>query len=167
MFHSSPNYKPLSPEEEAYFHIVMCLRDLEQCSALLEQLDGEEKLSEVQKAAYKLAIITYAKPFTSAFGVAKNKYKLGLDIVAKEHLGIHRHLMSLRDQVLAHSDLSPRQAKVFMNSATPDVAAIVSLSGDPRLPQMHSVKSVVAQVAESLKQRRLQLSNELLEIQEL
>ncbi|WP_157830674.1 hypothetical protein [Aeromonas sobria] len=161
---NNPDYKPLNAHEEEYFHVVMCVQDLAHCISILDVIKKiEGRLDKIHEAAYKMAIIQYARPFTSAFGTVKYRYKQDSGIVERKHKWMHSHLISLRDQVLAHSDLTPRQATIFLNMANSDVAANVSMRAEPNLPDVNKVYELALQVFDALKAKKLSLSNRLLE----
>lgn len=161
IFKKISEHNPLTPQEEEYFHLVDCIESFRRSSNILKELLGSELSKTLTNAVYKAAIIEYAKPYTPSHGDEKWKYRLAPPELTKSEARLHNVLMTLRDKVIAHSDLSPKQGKVFPGSATETRAAIVSLNADPKYPEASDVLSLVERTLTLLDERQLQLSSSL------
>ncbi|MFC0050078.1 hypothetical protein [Rheinheimera tilapiae] len=157
------NYQPLTEREEEYFHLVNCLSCFERAIKILEELDGHVDMisTTLQDAATRLAIIEYAKAYTSAFGSVKYRYKLTPPELSKENFYLHKVVMELRDKVLAHSDLIPKQGKVHYQPLGSTEPALVSLFTDPTLPSTEKLLSLFSETVGKIKITQQQLSNAL------
>lgn len=156
------DYKPLSEQEEEYFHLVNCLGCFGRAHKILKELVLSEFVSPVlMDAASRLAMIEYAKAYTVAHGYAKYKYKLSPPCLSAEHVRLHRTILILRDKVLAHSDLVPKQGRIHYYPIESPEPVLVSLNADPKLPKPDKLLSLVKKTIEELKIRQKHLSDAL------
>lgn len=161
VFKSISKHTPLSPEEEEYFHLVDCIESFRRSIEILRELSNANIGRTLTDAAHKMAIIEYAKPYTSARGNSKFKYCLETPALCTSDTRLHDVLLTLRDKVIAHSDLTPKQGKVFSTSATESRPAIVSLNTDPQMPSVDRVLALVERTLELHQERRLQMSSSM------
>ncbi len=162
IFFGMQNYEPLSEQEEEYFHLVNCLECFGRAHKILKELISTDSVSPVlTDAASRLAMIEYAKAYTVAHGHAKYRYKLSPPCLSVEHEKLHRTILILRDKVLAHSDLVPKQGRIHHYPVESPEPALVSLNADPKLPKPDKLLSLVEKTIEELKIRRKQLSDDL------
>ena len=161
IFRKISEHHPLGLTEEEYLHLVVCIECFRRSANILRDLLTCELNKTLADAAYKSAIVEYVKPYSVSNGDAKFKYKLSMFELAPSDVQMHETLVVLRDKVIAHSDLTPMQGKVFPNSASEQTAAIVSLNSDPQFPAVSDVLDFVERVIVLANDRRLQMSTAL------
>src|SRR5437588_4295695 len=103
----------MTPPEERYVHFVECIQSLNTAWRILGELAKVEP-GVVRGAAYRMALVEYAKPYKASFGIhsrGAQPYMLTpLPQLASEDLTLHALILQLRDQLLAHSDLTLKEA---------------------------------------------------------
>jgi len=99
--------------EEEYVHFVSCIEDLNRAWNLSNQI-AKELDNPLRSAAWQFALIEYSKPYLDSFGRFR-KYKLTEACVPEEYLEVHRRIILLRSQLIAHSDLTIKDAKLYVS----------------------------------------------------
>jgi len=56
---------------------------------------------------------------------------------------LHRELITLRDRFLAHSDLSPKDAKVYVGEVSGQPLPLIVSNTDPQLPKPEAVRQLI------------------------
>jgi hypothetical protein len=98
-------------DEEKYVHFVESIDALNRAWRLLKEVQAAKQSSLIVSAAFKFALIEYSKPYRRTVGVL-GKYKLGDEYVPVSQIDLHKRLLDWRDKVLAHSDLTLKEASV-------------------------------------------------------
>jgi hypothetical protein len=99
----------------------------------------------ITAAAYRFALVEYAKPYTSSDGVHRNRKKrnsyklLPPPSLSAEDLALHQQILNLRDQVLAHSDMSWKEAAVYLNRYEGQLHATFMSNGELPFPEIDAV----------------------------
>src|SRR6266496_2545376 len=104
----------MTPADEDFIHYVDCIDSLNRAWSILQDLGSVERPSAVRAAAFLFALIEYAKPYTRSQGVHGRRKLLPPKL--PELLVLHQQILDLRDQVLAHSDLTVKQARLHLHS---------------------------------------------------
>jgi hypothetical protein len=101
--------------EEDFVHYVECIESLNRAWSILQDLGAVERPSAIHAAAFRFALIQYAKPYTVSKGT-HGRRKLPPPQLTQELIELHQQILALRDQVLAHSDLDIKDAKLHIHS---------------------------------------------------
>jgi len=101
--------------EERYIHSSCCLEWLNESWSLLCKL-RDDRHNPLVGAAFRFALILYAKPYRQSHG--PNTWRLQLDsaFVPPEHLDLHDKVLAERDHLHAHSDLTVMDAVVSVHT---------------------------------------------------
>jgi hypothetical protein len=100
-------------KEEEYIHFVSCIEDLNRAWNLANQI-AKESSNPLLSAAWQFALIEYSKPYLNSFGKIR-RYKLSEECIPEAYRDLHRRIVSLRSQLLAHSDLTIKDARLYVS----------------------------------------------------
>ena len=132
--------------EDRFIHYQESITCLNRAWRTICELEGIESGSQIWAAAYRMTIIEYCKPFKKSYGKGKNTYSLPLPEFIKEMHDLHKTLISLRDTVLAHSDLGPLDAKIVYR----EHGAILIKNTLPKFPRPADIKEIIEFVLDDL-----------------
>jgi hypothetical protein len=96
-------------EHEEFIHLESSIEDLNLAWRILN-LIGEAKENTLIGPAFQFAIVAYARPYTRADGILKKFHKLDEKHIPADGLLLHKRLISNRNQIIAHSDLKPKDS---------------------------------------------------------
>lgn len=99
-------------DEEKYIHFVSCIDDLNNAWRIL-RLVKKRKNNSLKHIAFRFALIEYSKPYKRSNGTLA-KYRLDNSYIPAEHVELHGRILGARDKFLAHSDLTIRDAKLYI-----------------------------------------------------
>jgi len=131
----------MTPADEDFVHYVDCIDSLNRAWSILQDLGTVERPSALHAAAFRFALIEYAKPYTRSDGI-HGRHKLPPPELP-ELLALHQQLLDLRDQVLAHSDLTVKQAQLHLHSFHGKPYYIVSSNLPESLPTREAVITLI------------------------
>lgn len=109
----------MTSQEEQYVHLVSCIDDLNSAWRILRQIK-ECHGHPLVGPAFQFALIEYSKPYRTSFGVSLNakgkafQHKLDDRHVPTASVDLHNRLLTARDRIHAHSDLTVREAKLYV-----------------------------------------------------
>lgn len=138
-------------DDEAYIHFQECLTDLNASWRIIEDLQGASIKPVLWAAAYHMALIEYAKPFRQSRGTNKRKHVLSPPALSEPDMKLHAKLLDLRDTVLAHSDLSVKDAKVYVGEITGQPLLLTISNTEPQLPELAVVKVHIERMLDALQ----------------
>lgn len=103
-------------QEEKFIHFVSCIEDLNHAWRILKQIK-RRKNNSLAYTAFQFALIEYSKPYKISYGKVQNKHKgLGDEYIPSEHAALHNRILSIRDTFLAHSDLTIKDAQLYVTN---------------------------------------------------
>jgi hypothetical protein len=144
--------------DEDFVHYVDCIDSLNRAWSILRDLGGVERPSAVHAAAFRFALIEYAKPYTPSDGI-HGRRKLPPPNLP-DLLALHEQILDLRDQVLAHSDLTVKQAQLHLHSFDGKPYYIVSSNFAGPFPSREAVITLIERTLDQMyveRDQRLQL----------
>ena len=104
--------KVVTEQEERYVHLFQCVEDLNGAWRVLHELKDSGAAGELAQAAFRYALVEYAKPYKRSEGTVTKWHQLNEDSVPPQYVDLHRDLVSARDKIHAHSDLTVREARL-------------------------------------------------------
>ncbi len=136
--------------DEEYIHYQESITCLNRSWRTLCELEISNARNALWSAAYRMALVEYCKPFKVSYGKNNVKLKLPTPNLDQAELALHEKILALRDQVLAHSDLSVLDARVSYdkNASFPVPVIVVNILGE--LPQVTDIRNLVEQVLDGL-----------------
>jgi len=133
----------MARDDEAYIHYEECNTSLNEAWQIIERLESSNDRL-LSWAAYHMALIAYARPFKESYGANKRRHRMkfppGLSESDKK---LHQELIRLRDQFLAHSDLLPKDAKVYVGEVSGQPLPLIVSNTDPQLPKPEVVRQLI------------------------
>ena len=153
----------LTPSQEKYVHFVECMNSLSSALEILEQIKTAAP-GIVRVAAYRYALIEYAKPYKKSFGSDAGKerrYDLARPKLAAEDLVLHQQILNLRDQVLAHSDLTLKEAVVYAGREADTPLVSIGSKRAPSLPDWTAVIGLIGRTLDLMLVRLKRLEQSL------
>jgi hypothetical protein len=142
----------MTPNEEQYVHFVECIQSLNRAWRILKELSATEP-GVVRAAAYRMALVEYAKPYKGSYGThrrGKHAYMLSPPNLTSEDIILHQRILDLRDQVLAHSDLTLKEAIVYCARVEGKPLVTVGANYPPSLPNVDSVLGLIERTLDEM-----------------
>ncbi len=145
----------MTPADEDFIHCVDCIDSLNRAWSILQDLGSVERPSAVRAAAFLFALVEYAKPYTRSEGV-HGRRKLAPPQLP-ELLALHEQILDLRNQVLAHPDLTVKQAQLHLHSFDGKPNYIVSSNVGHSFPSRKGVITLIERTLEQMYVKRDEL----------
>lgn len=102
-------------QEERFIHFISCIEDLNEAWTILKRIK-RRKNNSLGYAAFRFALIAYARPYKTSYGKVEHRHSgLGEEYVPKEYTALHKQIVGARDTFLAHSDLTIKDAKLYVS----------------------------------------------------
>ena len=132
-------------DDEAYIHFQECITSLNRAWRTIKELQVSENAHPaLQRAAYQMTLIDYAKPYKESRGANKRSHRLRFPrSLSNTDKVLHKKLLNLRDQFLAHSDLSIKDAKVNVVEVAGQPLPLITSNIDPQLPEPEAVRQLI------------------------
>ncbi len=146
----------MTASEEDYVHYVECIDSLNRAWWILQKLRETTQRDAITAAAFRFALVEYAKSYKGSDGICRNQkkrnaYKLPTPSLSVEDLVLHQQILNLRDQVLAHSDMTWKEARVYLNSYEGKLHASFMSNGDLPFPEIDAVIGLIERTLEIMK----------------
>ncbi len=132
----------MNENEESFIHYAECIDSLNRAWSILHDLRNVNGPSAFHAAAFRYALIEYAKPYTRSDGTMR-KRKLVLPQLSPAHRELHQKILNLRNQVLAHCDLTLKQAKLHIFSVGNAPRYLIASNIAEPLPSRDDVISLI------------------------
>jgi len=97
-----------------------------------------------------MALVEYAKPFKQSHGTGNRRHSLRFPSLSSDDAALHQQLLNLRDQVLAHSDLTVKDAKLYLGQVGEKIMPLIVSNTTPQLPEKERVQRLVERVLDAL-----------------
>ena len=152
----------MTPEDETYIHLDECIRSLNEAWYVAQEVRRTAQKSAITAAAYRYALVAYARPYTNADGIHRNRknrnaYKRKTpEGLATEEIALHDEILRLRDKILAHSDLTVKDAKLYVGPYGSKSKAVIGSNIQPSLPDVSAVISLIEHSLDVLYEERTQ-----------
>jgi hypothetical protein len=156
----------MTENEESFIHYAECIDSLNRAWSILHDLRNVDGPSAFHAAAFRYALIEYTKPYTRSDGTMRKNRKLVLPQLSPEHHELHKRILDLRDQVLAHCDLTLKQAKLHIFSAGNAPRYLIASNIAETLPSREAVISLIEASLDKMyleSERRLKSLSETLD----
>jgi hypothetical protein len=143
----------MSPAEENFVHLDECVRSLNEAWHILQEIRVATNRTAIHSAAFRYALIAYARPYTRSDGEhqkGRKAYKLAPPMLSKEELLLHDQILDLRHKVLAHSELIVKQASIYVGRYGGLAKANIATNGHPQFPETDAVISLIEHTLDSL-----------------
>jgi len=140
----------MTSDDEAYIHFQECLTSLNRSWAILEKLESTDLDATLRSASYRMALIEYAKPFKESRGANRRRHALSLPQMSQDDTKLHARLITLRDQVLAHSDLTASDSTVYVGNVDGQQLPLIVSNTAPQFPKFGEVRQHIENLLDFL-----------------
>ena len=151
----------MTPKEERYLHLDECIRSLNEAWHIVREVRASPQKSAITAAAYRYALVAYARPYTASDGIHQNrkkknayKYETPPQGIAGEELALHDEILLLRHKILAHSDLNVKDAKIYLSHQGDGAKACIASNIPPSLPDPSAVINLIEHTLDLLYEER-------------
>ncbi len=143
----------MTPQEEQYVHLEECIWSFNEAWRILNEVRAATTKTAIHAAAYRYALVAYARPYTRSDGEHKkgrNPYLLSPLPLTAEDDALHHQILNLRRQVLAHSDLTVKQAAVYPARFGGQASICVASNSIPTFPEIDAVIALIERTLDIL-----------------
>lgn len=133
----------MTDEHEKYVYFQECISSLNAAWSIIDTLQSSDTHKTLAWAGFRMALIEYAKPYKSSRGVHKRNYVLPIPELSEEDKRLHERIIDLRDTVLAHSDISVKDAKVYFGKIGDRALPLIVSNTLPLFPSLADVRGLV------------------------
>jgi len=145
----------VTAQEEQYIHFVSCVDDLNNARWILLEIKQHQG-HRLVGPAFQFALVEYAKPYRTSYGAtltSKGKpfpHKLDNSRVPIAHLDLHNRLLTARDKIHAHSDLTVRDAKLYVERLSHGISAVIAQNVIHGAQELHNIDLIIELIEQTL-----------------
>ncbi|SEN63784.1 hypothetical protein [Nitrosomonas marina] len=136
--------------DKEYIHYQESITSLTRAWRTACELENTPPGSAIWSAAYRMVLIEYCKPFKYSFDEVKKRYKLPAPRFDEEKKILHEKIENLRDQVLAHCDISVLEAKVYYNPEAKFPVPLICQNNLTGLPNITEIRELIEYVLDEI-----------------
>lgn len=136
--------------DEEYIHFQESITSLNRAWRTLRELETCPAGNAIWSAAYRMVVVEYCKPFTQSQINSNVRHKLPLPSIPNESKLLHERLLILRNQVMAHSDISVLDANVSYDKTADYPTPLIVKRVLDSLPSITEIKGLVEAVLDAL-----------------
>jgi hypothetical protein len=160
----------MTEKEEEYLYFVSSLDVLNNAWLILQEIK-KCKGSSLLGSAFQFALIEYSKPYKVSIGTVLNSkgkptsYKLDESYIPDEYIELHKRILDARDQFHAHSDLTVREARLWVkNSPNGKISGTTQnkIVGTEELSNIDKIIDLIEKTLTSMYDQAKLLEQELL-----
>ncbi len=133
----------MTAEHENHVYYQECISSLNAAWRIIDTLQSSDAHKTLVWAAFRMALIEYAKPYKDSLGVHKKKHKLLIPDLSEEDKRLHERIIVLRDTVLAHSDIRVKDAKVYGGKIGDRALPLIVSNTFPWFPSLADVRGLI------------------------
>jgi hypothetical protein len=133
----------MNVEHERYIFFQECITSLNSAWRIVDALDKSDNHNTVAWAAYRMAFIEYAKPYKKSQGIHVKNHTLLLPDINSEDKILHDRIIDLRDTVLAHSDLTVKDAKLYFGNVEGKLFPLIVSNTAVALPSLTEFRGLI------------------------
>jgi hypothetical protein len=153
----------MTPQEEKYLHYKECSDSLNSAWRICQELVSSRPPSVIYDAAFRFALIAYARAYTKSRGIHR-RYAYGGQAVSSlslEQLELHARILQLRHHELAHCDLTVKDARVSLCRTHGVPHATIAQNCATLLPDLPSVISLIEATLDVLYSERAKFLDDI------
>ncbi|SDX33164.1 hypothetical protein [Nitrosomonas oligotropha] len=100
-------------KDEEYVYYQESITSLNRAWRTICELENTKFGGAIWSAAYRMALIEYCKPFKKSYGSNNKRYSLYEPALPEPLLQLHKDIINLRDQALAHPDINILETSIY------------------------------------------------------
>jgi hypothetical protein len=138
----------MTEQEEHFIHFSSSIAWLTNAWRLL-QLIQEQSGNSLVGPAFRFALIEYCKPYKHSRGVIM-PFKLDTRFIPNKLLPLHQRIVTSRDQVHAHSDLTLMEAKLSVHQSMGQRYSLIVQNRLTGVEELTNLAEVIALIEATL-----------------
>lgn len=139
----------MTEQEEHFVHFVSCITWLNNAWRLLNMIHTQSE-NPLIGPAFRFALVEYCKPYKLSHGINK-KFKLDTSFIPKERLSLHERIISSRDHIHAHSDLTVMDAKLHVHEFMGQRYTLIPQNKIHDTEELSNLQEIVALIEATLE----------------
>ncbi len=139
----------LTAPEEKFHHLVTCISRLHSALETLRTIKACSPDNPLIPPAFRFALVEYATAFTNSRGQL-GKHKLDSRYVPPHSIDLHERIVSSRDQVHAHSDLTIMNAEFKATGTKANPTAEMRGEYVDELKEFQNLDQIATLISESI-----------------
>ncbi|EGR0072995.1 hypothetical protein ACWOVX_004334 [Vibrio vulnificus] len=137
--------------KEEYVHLCSSIDNLNYSWKVLKSVREEKgRNNPLLLPAFQFALIEYAKPYGKSRGVIK-RHKLDTRFIPEKYKSLHERLLSARNQIHAHSDLTLKDADVYTYELEGNVQAGIVQSRIDLSAELGNIEQIIDMIESVLE----------------
>lgn len=153
----------MSAKHERYIFFQECITSLNAAWRIVDALDASENDKVVAWAAYRMAFIEYAKPYKKSRCIHVKDHTLPLTYISSEDKSLHGRIIDLRDTVLAHSDITVKDAKLYFGNVEGRPLPLIASNTTAAFPSLAEFRGLIERSLDQLYNELPKLEGQLSE----
>ena len=139
----------MNEQHEDFVHFVTCIYRLNSAWRTLVAVKaaGDHQLVG---PAFRFALVGYATPYNDSVGPLKS-HRLRKSYLPSGLLPLHKRLLAARNQIHAHADLTPQEAKLYLNEARGNRFATNSTNPVHGLDELENIDEIICLIEGTLE----------------
>jgi hypothetical protein len=134
---------------EDFIHFDTCIDRLQSAFSTLHLVKRHED-HPLAGSAFRFALVEYAIPYTRSDGPLKKWHHLDTQFIPKQYMELHQRLMNSRNQIQAHADLTPLEARLSYVDL-PDQRLVTTIQNNVHgLEERENIEEVIALISATL-----------------
>jgi len=140
----------MTKQEECFVHFKFCITSLNNAWQVLNTIRKQPPDNPLIGPAFRFALIEYSKPYQSSRGLYKSWKKLDTTHIPEKYIPLHERIITSRDQIHAHSDLTPMQPTLHINEFMGERYTLISQNIIYGTEDIQNLTEIIALIEASL-----------------
>lgn len=139
----------MSAHNEDFVHFDVCsdrLNSARRTLKLIKEFSGHP----LTGPAFRFALVEYVVPYSRSDGTDKKRRYLPNDYIPKDLINLHLRLISSRNQVLAHADLSTLDPKLSYTDLDGQRLVSISQNNVTGLEELPNIDEIIILIERTL-----------------
>ncbi|TXI40976.1 MAG: hypothetical protein E6Q59_02830 [Nitrosomonas sp.] len=137
-------------KDEEYVHYQESITSLNRAWRTICELENTKSGGAIWSAAYRMALIEYCKPFKKSYGSNNKRHSLCEPALPEPLLQLHKDIINLRDQVLAHSDINILETSIYRSEKNISSLPIIVSKLYRNWPSPTQIRALIEAVLDQL-----------------
>ena len=134
---------------EEFIHFATCMQRLNSARVTLNAVKAASD-SPLAGPAFRFALVEYATPYNRSDGPSKQRYKLTESYIPSEFLALHQRILTGRNTVHAHADLTVMEAKLYVAETRGTPSVTISSNYINGLEEMKNIDQIIGLIEGTL-----------------
>jgi hypothetical protein len=135
----------MTEQEEKFVHFASCITSLNNAWCILQTIQTQPG-NPLVGAAFRFALVEYCKAYKSSRRINKKPLYLKTELIPHAYIPLHERIITSRDQIHAHCDLTVMEAKLHVHEFMGQTHAQISqnvITGLEELPNLQEINALI------------------------